>query len=71
MSEACINANIHVPLKAFPGLNSSLEQRAKPGIPVLVFIHGGGYEAEDGNTKLLGAEYLIDENVMIVTFNYR
>lgn len=38
-------------------------------MPVIVFIHGGGYLF--GGGSLLGPAYFLDNDVLLVTFNYR
>lgn len=38
-------------------------------LPVVVAIHGGAYHAGSGDW--LGPEFLLDEDVILVTFNYR
>lgn len=40
-------------------------------MPVLVWIHGGGFIFGSGSTLLYGPEYLIEKDVIVVTFNYR
>ncbi|XP_052756607.1 juvenile hormone esterase-like [Galleria mellonella] len=84
MSEECIHANIHVPLENLPdyhdrvigleppyqsGLDS--EENAPSGLPVVVFIHGGGFAFGSGDSDLHGPEYLISKRVIVITFNYR
>ncbi|RVE49777.1 hypothetical protein evm_005507 [Chilo suppressalis] len=73
MSEACIHANIHVPIEALPDPNEppSLHVEAAPGLPILVFIHGGGFAFGSGDTDLHGPEYLVSKGVIVITFNYR
>ncbi|XP_052902546.1 bile salt-activated lipase-like [Anopheles moucheti] len=39
--------------------------------PVMVWIHGGGYGANSGNSEEYGPEKLIQDNVLLVTINYR
>lgn len=68
MNEACIYANIHVPLYALPAAG---ETPTKPGLPILVFIHGGGFAFGSGDADLYGPEYLVTRNVVVITFNYR
>ncbi|CAH2094933.1 unnamed protein product [Euphydryas editha] len=85
MNEACIYANIHVPLKALPvyrvrppalvpqpphqaGLS---ENENDPGLPILVFIHGGGFAFGSGGIGLHGPEFLMRKDVIVITFNYR
>lgn len=37
----------------------------------MVFIHWGGFLAGRGTSDYLGPEYLMDKDVILVTFNYR
>lgn len=39
--------------------------------PVMFWIHGGAFMTGSNKTELFGPEYLIAENVVIVTINYR
>jgi carboxylesterase type B len=41
------------------------------GLAVLVFIHGGAYYGGSGSTEMYGPEYFMDQDVVLVTFNYR
>lgn len=43
----------------------------KKPLPVMVWIHGGGFRQGSGSTDLYGPEYLLTEEVVVVTFNYR
>lgn len=45
--------------------------RLQSKMPVMVFVHGGGWFFGDGNAFLFGPELLVREDVVIVTFNYR
>lgn len=82
MAEDCIRANIHVPLRHLPELKH--EERSarhllppyktaeeQPGLPILVFVHGGGFAFGSGDSDLHGPEYLVREGVLVITFNYR
>ncbi|KAJ8714295.1 hypothetical protein PYW08_007915 [Mythimna loreyi] len=60
-SEACIYANIHLPADALAGAR----------LPILVFIHGGGFAFGSGDADLHGPEYLVSKKVIVITFNYR
>ncbi|XP_072929597.1 juvenile hormone esterase-like [Epargyreus clarus] len=87
VTEACIHANIHVPMYALPESRQDRmfhefrpphyagvgdDDAAKtPGLPIIVFVHGGGFGFGSGDTDLYGPEYLIGEDVIIITFNYR
>lgn len=39
--------------------------------PVIVLIHPGGFYIGSGNTDHFGPEYLLEQPVVLVTFNYR
>lgn len=38
---------------------------------VMVFIHGGAFNYGSGSLDFYSPDYLLDENVIVVTFNYR
>ncbi|GLV38634.1 Juvenile hormone esterase [Carabus blaptoides fortunei] len=40
-------------------------------LPVMVYIHGGGWFSGSGASSLHGPEYIMDEDVVLVTINYR
>lgn len=40
-------------------------------LPVMVFIHWGGFFAGYSSTDYLGPDYFMDKNIVLVTFNYR
>lgn len=39
--------------------------------PVIVFIHPGGFYVGSGGSENFGPEYLLEEDLVLVTFNYR
>lgn len=39
--------------------------------PVMVWIHGGGYFSGYGNSSLYGPDFFLEEDVVLVSFNYR
>ncbi|KOB63350.1 Carboxylesterase CXE21, partial [Operophtera brumata] len=43
----------------------------KSPLPVMVFIHGGGYKNGSGNEKNYGPDFLVNHRVLLVTINYR
>ncbi|XP_035459067.2 bile salt-activated lipase [Spodoptera frugiperda] len=57
--EDCLKINVYVPVKA------------KSPLPVMVYIHGGTYIIGNGGKLLYGPDFLIHQNVILVTFNYR
>ncbi|KAK5641621.1 hypothetical protein RI129_010168 [Pyrocoelia pectoralis] len=40
-------------------------------LPVLVYIHGGSYTMFSARSNLLGPDYLLDQDMVLVTLNYR
>ncbi|XP_075978697.1 juvenile hormone esterase-like [Anticarsia gemmatalis] len=62
-SEDCLYLNVYTP--EIPNANSKLK-------PVMVLAHGGGFVAGNGILKHeTGPDYLIENDVILVTFNYR
>ncbi|XP_029344195.1 esterase FE4-like [Acyrthosiphon pisum] len=59
-SEDCLYLNIFVPQEEVA------EKKA-----VMVFIHGGAFNFGSGSLDLYSPDYLLDENVIVVTINYR
>ncbi|XP_049872482.1 juvenile hormone esterase-like [Pectinophora gossypiella] len=59
-SEDCLYLNIYTPAI----------KPTKP-LPVMFFIHGGGFVCGYGNDDLYGPEFLVREDVILVTINYR
>lgn len=58
--EDCLYANVYVPM---------LEEKDAPLMPVIIWIHEGAFQRGAGTyTK---ARYLMDRDVILVTFNYR
>ena len=39
--------------------------------PVIVFIHGGGFSMGASASALYGPDYLMEENIVLVTIQYR
>lgn len=40
-------------------------------LPVMVYIHGGGFRFGSGSSYFFGGDYLVEKDVVIVTINYR
>lgn len=59
MSEDCLTLNVWAPV-----------QRAEP-LPVMVWIHGGGYNNGSGTAPLYDGSALARRGVVVVTINYR
>ncbi|KAL4713623.1 hypothetical protein ACJJTC_017664 [Scirpophaga incertulas] len=58
--ENCLYLNVYT---------RSLQPSSK--LPVMVFIHGGGFLSGSGNEDMLGPKFLLQHNVILVTINYR
>ncbi|KFB50590.1 AGAP006228-PA-like protein [Anopheles sinensis] len=43
---------------------------SKP-LPVMVYIYGGGFTEGTSGTELYGPDYLIEKDIVLVSFNYR
>nr|XP_023019166.1 juvenile hormone esterase-like [Leptinotarsa decemlineata] len=61
-SEDCLNLNVFT--KELPEPSSSLK-------PVMVWIHGGAYRFGSNKTDSTGPEFLMIEDIVLVTINYR
>lgn len=62
-SEDCLFLNVYT-----PKLPNS---RYHPKLPVMFWIHGGGFAFGSGNSFLYGPDFLVAEDVVLVTINYR
>ncbi|XP_028178028.1 esterase FE4-like [Ostrinia furnacalis] len=61
--EDCLYLNVYSP--KLPASDDSL-------LPVMVFIHGGGFVFGSGTDDTVhGPDFLIEKDVVVVTFNYR
>ncbi|XKL63137.1 hypothetical protein PGB90_005501 [Kerria lacca] len=61
-NEDCLYLNIHVPRDP--------REIIKP-LPVMVYIHGGGFLSGSGSSMMYGPDHLMNFNIILVTFNYR
>lgn len=52
-------------------LKKCMENFRNPQLPVMVWLHGGGFSFGSGNTFLYGPDFLVAEDVVLVTLNYR
>ncbi|KAF9154838.1 hypothetical protein BG015_011860 [Linnemannia schmuckeri] len=61
--EDCLNLNVFTP---------SLKSKNQKGLPVMVYVHGGGYTSFAGSTVLFEPGNLVSRGgVVVVTINYR
>nr|AMB19660.1 antennal esterase CXE3 [Cydia pomonella] len=59
-SEDCLYLNVYSP-----------DLQPKKPLPVMFWIHGGGFLSGSGNTSYYGPDFLVNQNVVLVTINYR
>ncbi|XP_013141762.1 PREDICTED: juvenile hormone esterase-like [Papilio polytes] len=59
-TEDCLVLNIYLP-----------SQLQNTSLPVMVFLHGGGFGVGSGSSIFYGPQYLISHGVIVVTVNYR
>nr|XP_022906979.1 esterase B1-like [Onthophagus taurus] len=59
-TENCLYLNVYTP-----------KLKPKKLKPVLVFIHGGGFTEGTGNYSTYGPEFLMTQDIVLVTINYR
>lgn len=62
-SEDCLYLNVYTP--KLPQANISIL------LPVMVWIHGGGFFSGSGSADVFGPELLIQNDVIVVSVNYR
>lgn len=64
-NEDCLFLNVYTPqIPEENGCSHSL-------LPVMVYIHGGGFTFGSGNEDMHGPDYLIERDIILVTINYR
>lgn len=56
----CLYLNVYTP---------DLNQEAKRA--VIVFIHPGEFNAGSGNDDIFGPDFIVEQDVILVTFNHR
>lgn len=57
--EDCLNLNVYTP---------KLDKKKRA---VMVYFHGGAFVMGGGASYFFGPNYLLEEDVVLVTFNYR
>ncbi|KAL0126797.1 hypothetical protein PUN28_005278 [Cardiocondyla obscurior] len=62
-SEDCLYLNVFVPYIS--------EEKKPKKLPILAYVHGGGYMIGSSNSELYAPDYLLDQDIILVTMNYR
>ncbi|XP_053686560.1 esterase B1-like [Sabethes cyaneus] len=62
-SENCLFLNVYTPILP--------EEGSVDRLPVMVWIHGGGFSLGSGDEIMYCPKHLVQEGVIVVTFNYR
>ncbi|KAL0274050.1 UNVERIFIED_CONTAM: hypothetical protein PYX00_006574 [Menopon gallinae] len=63
-SEDCLYLNVYT--KSIP------DEKSKTGkLPVMFYIHGGGFTIGSGDAEYYGPDFLVTQDVVLVTCNYR
>ncbi|XP_035435441.2 juvenile hormone esterase [Spodoptera frugiperda] len=63
--EDCLYLNIYTPIT-----DNDVGEKKKL-LPVMVFLHGGGWMCGSGTTEMYGPQFLLDRDVVFVATNYR
>nr|XP_049701375.1 acetylcholinesterase isoform X2 [Helicoverpa armigera]WRX06111.1 CCE008a [Helicoverpa armigera] len=58
--EDCLTLNVYTPMQTSDSL-----------LPVMVFVHGGGFRDGSGSPFAYGPKFLVKHGIILVTFNYR
>ncbi|CAH2057989.1 unnamed protein product, partial [Iphiclides podalirius] len=60
LDEDCLRINVYTP-----------NHKSKEPMPVIFYIHAGGFYAFSGRSDVAGPHYLLDRDIVLVTINYR
>ncbi|GBP13597.1 Juvenile hormone esterase [Eumeta japonica] len=60
-NENCLILNIYTPLNCLTNVS----------LPVMVFLHGGGFGVGSSSPSFYGPRYLVGHGVIVITVNYR
>lgn len=58
--EDCLHLNVYTP-----------ERNPKKLLPVIVYLHSGYYTSKNDSASFAGPNYLLDKDIVLVTFQYR
>ncbi|MFG2085365.1 MULTISPECIES: carboxylesterase/lipase family protein [unclassified Spirillospora] len=72
--EDCLNLNVWTPYRGVAGgssLNDPTPEPGGPGLPVMVWVHGGAFRNGSGAVPVYSGRNFARDGVVCVTFNYR
>lgn len=67
----CISDYPYRDLCLFINLQNPKSANNQKPLPVMVWIYGGAFEGGDAGTDTYGPDYLLENDVVVVSFNYR
>ena len=62
--EDCLHLHVYVP-------NTTTPKQENKKLPIIFWIHGGGFFAGSGSPKAYGPEHFMDYDLILVAINYR
>lgn len=65
MSESCLYLNVYSPAQQSPKCETDKK------LPVMIWIHGGGFVSGSAQSSMYNPKHLVQEGVVVVTVNYR
>ncbi|CAK1547561.1 unnamed protein product [Leptosia nina] len=63
LDEDCLRLNVYTP--------GNRNVSSATNLPVIVYIHAGGFYSVSGRSDVAGPHYLLDKDLVLVTINYR
>ncbi|XP_043269312.1 uncharacterized protein [Venturia canescens] len=69
MDEDCLRVNVYTTKLPATASCASVAEGTKK--PVMVFFHPGGFYGFSGQSYLFGPQYILDQDIVLVTVNYR
>uniref|UniRef100_A0A182FHW8 carboxylesterase n=1 Tax=Anopheles albimanus TaxID=7167 RepID=A0A182FHW8_ANOAL len=74
-AESALYLNVYTPVRQLPGEQHGIPTAAAAasgsGLPVMVFLHGGGFACGTGSSFFYAPDFFLQRNVIVVTVYYR
>ncbi|XP_043269298.1 uncharacterized protein [Venturia canescens] len=68
-NEDCLRVNVYTTKIPTNSSNANVAEGTKK--PVMVFFHPGGFHGFSGQSYLFGPQYILDQDIVLVTVNFR